>query len=672
MTKTGRNYSGDQADLARLPTERGAPKQTEPEINTRMHGEGVRSLVESPSEFHVHQLLSILRRRRFLIFAMAICGAMLAGAAALLVPPKYTARAQVVVEPDRTVSSEAGGTLVGGVNALAIDTEMTMLAARDHLRAVLASLILDPEVSQTGDDPQSSVSVIDENAANEKDAFSDLWQTATDLVAGIRTSIGQKSKFPTFDEFERTLRIDQERRSRVISVRYTSESAVQSAAIVNRVVELYVRNQTERLRQASQAELSELASRIGELERTLESAEATIRQKLTTQQDGTGGEQESGAQLRQLEREVAEHAQLYVSLLERQKQLRSQQGTRGASVSILSLAEPPERPSSANPKFFFFPAIILALIGGGVLAVIIERLDRTLRSEHQVQSSLGIPCVALVPKLDWKSCRRPQDHLLKQPFSPYAEAIRSISASMQFAASGQAPKVVLTSSSVRGEGRTTLATSLAAYAARLHSRVLLVDLDFRKAGVAQALGLKADKGILNVITSPHTFDDVIQHVPELGLDVLPMPSCAVDPMTVFASEALQNVLNEIRKRYDFVVIDGPPLLGFTESILLSSLVDTVLFVVKWGSTRRDIAENAIGELRAFGWSEQTVAERVRAVVTHVKLKQHARYHYGDSVELLIRRGSRNSRRQKMQPLAELSKADEKGGDSENISPVAAE
>ena len=672
MTETSSETAGGRASVARLLTKRVAPKQTEPEINTRVHDERVKLLVENPPELHVHQVFGILRRRSFLILTMAISGAFLAGAAALLVPPKYTARAQVVVEPERTVSSGADKTLLVGVDALAIDTQMTMLAGRDHLRAVLASLVLDPEFSQTGNDPQASDLVADENATKEKNASSDLWQAATDLVAGIRTSIGRKNTLPTFDEFERTLRIDQERRSRVISVRYTSQSAEQSAAIVNRVVELYVQNQTERIRQASQTELSELASRIGELERKLEAAETTIRQKLTTLQDSTGGKGVSGTQLRQLEREVAERAQLYVSLLERQKQLRSQQGTSGASVSILSLAEPPERPSSINPKFIFLPAIILALIGGGVLAVIIERFDRTLRSEHQVHSLLGIACAALVPKLGWKSRKRPLDHLIEKPFAPYAEAVRSISASMQFAAPDQAPKVVLTSSSVRGEGRTTLATSLAAYATRLHSRVLLVDLDFRKAGVARALELEADKGILNVIAASDTFDDVVQHVPRLGLDVLPMTSCAVDPITVFASGALQNVLSEIRKRYDFVVIDGPPLLGVTESVLLSSLVDTVLFVIKWGSTRRDIAQNAIGELRALGWSDQTVAERVRAVVTYVDLKQHARYQYGDSVELLIRRGTHNRPHQKVQSLAELSKSDGQAGDRKDTGQVAAE
>ena len=116
-----------------------------------------------------------------------------------------------------------------------------------------------------------------------------------------------------------------------------------------------------------------------------------------------------------------------------------------------------------------------------------------------------------------------------------------------------------------------------------------------------------------------------------------MSGCSIDPVTLFAGGKLQNTLHELRNHYDLIVIDGPPLLGVAEAGLLASVADTVLFAVKWGSTRSDVAQNAIGELQSLGWSDQTIAEKVRAVVTHVNLKRHASYKFGDSVELLVRR-----------------------------------
>ena len=113
---------------------------------------------------------------------------------------------------------------------------------------------------------------------------------------------------------------------------------------------------------------------------------------------------------------------------------------------------------------------------------------------------------------------------------------------------------------------------------------------------------------------------------------------SIDPVTLFACVKLQNTLHDLRYHYDLIVIDGPPLLGVAEASLLASLADTVLFAVKWGVTRSDVAQNAVRELQTLGWSDQTIAERVRAVVTHVNLKRHASYKYGDAVELLVRRG----------------------------------
>ena len=676
MTKSNAKKAPGNEPVAQLKTKRSQPNRLDPEPEGSQHEERIRQPAVMAPELHVHQFLGILARRRVLIAVTVLLGALLAGAATALIPPKFTARAQIVVEPERTLASGTEAVRTASVDASAIDTQMTMLAARDHLRAVLASLADDPAFAVA---PPEQRSGLDTNAtmpveptAQKQGYLAELELAATGFLADVRGLIWQQTGVPAFDEFERTLRIDQERQSRIISVRYTSDSAVQASTLANRVVELYVRAKTDNLRQAAKAELAELGARIANAETSLEAAEATIREKLEASQDVTGAGQVSGTPLRQLQREVSETAQLYVTLLARQKQLRAQRETTDASVRVLSLAEPPELPSSADAKFFILPAIILSLIGGCVLAVIMERFDRTLRSEHQVHGALGIPCCALAPKISWLHRSRPHDHLLKKPFSPYAEAIRSIGASLQFATPQRSPQIVLISSSVRGEGRTTLATSLAAYATRLQPRVLLVDLDFRHPAVARALTLKPKTGVLDLIVSSSPIEDVVQHIPRLGLDVLAMPSCTVDPVTLFANGKLQNVLNELRSRYDFIVIDGPPLIGVTESCLLASLADTVLFVIKWGSTRRDVAQNAISELEALGWSDRTIAERVRAVVTHVDLKRHASYQYGDAVELLVRGGNHYNSPRSVSSLADLRKAKEGPDGGEESIPVAAE
>ena len=641
MPKSTSKKTPNSGSVTQLQTKRSQPDPSAPEPGRDRYDDRTRQPGLEAPELHIHHLFGILARRWVLIVATVLFGAFLAGAAATLIPPKFTARAQIVVEPEQAESIGTAAVRPASVDASAIDTQITMLAARNHLRTVLASLADDPAFTGSAPEQQSSPASTTPKQSGTTirmpDIFAELHNTATGALAYVRKWIGQETGLPDFHEFERTLRIDQERQSRIISVRYTSKSAVQAATAANRVVELYVGAQAQKLRQASQSELAALDIRIAKTENALEKAETAIQQKLAIT-DYTATGQSETAPLRKLQREVTETAQLYVTLLARQKQLRSQQGTTETSVRVLALAEPPGRPSSADAKYFVLPAIILSLIGGSVLAVTRERFDRTLRSERQVHGALGIPCSALVPKLSWIHKFRPHDYLLRKPFSPYAEAYRSIWASLQFAAQQQPLQIVLVSSSVRGEGRTTLATSLATYAAHSLPRVILIDLDFRHPAVAPALKLEANNGLLDLIETDCPVDDIVQHVPELKLDVLTVSGYSIDPVTIFADGKLHNTLQELRNHYDLIIIDGPPLLGVAEAGLLASLADTVLFAVKWGVTRSDVAQNAVRELQTLGWSDRTIAERVRAVVTHVNLKRHASYKYGDAVELLVRRG----------------------------------
>ena len=614
---------------------------------------------------HIHQLIGILRSRIAMIFAIALAGTALAAAVAILLPAKYTARAQIVVEPAKVVSSTTGAVVPSGVDALAIDTQMTMLTARDHLRAVLASLAESPAAATAS---PAAVGIAPSQESTSKPAGGWIDETlaaarrwAADPSSILEERSRRRVSVPGFDEFERTLRVDQERRSRVITVRYTSEDPEQAATIANRVVQLYLQGHLDRTRNAANTQLSALKSRISDLERSMAATERAIRQRLTAGQPPKTRDV-SAPPLRQLERTVAENAQLYMELQQRQRQIRNRLQTSEPPVRILSLASPPERPSTPNPKLFILPALFLSLIGGGVLAVVLARFDRTLRSEQQVHAALGIACLALVPRIGWLAGRRLDNYLLGRPFSPYAEAIRSIGASLWFAPPLRTPGIVLVTSSVRSEGKTTLATSLALYAARLQCRVLLIDMDFRNASVARKLKLKSESGLLDLIVSEGRIEDAVQTIPELGLDVLTMPDCPLDPVALFANGEVQNLFRQLRETYDYVIVDGPPLLGVTESGLLASLADTVLFTVRWGTTRRDVARHALAELNALGWTGQAIAERVRAVVSHVNLRQHARYQYGDAAEVFARNRGYLSHSRQTRLLADLRAAD--GGESD--------
>jgi uncharacterized protein involved in exopolysaccharide biosynthesis len=616
-------------------------------------------------EFQFHQLIDILRRRKGLIFTVTLAGTILAVAAGLLIPPKYTAKALVLVEPQQASEIAEKAAAVRPVDeAGVIDTHVTALASNAHLQLVQNSLAEDPDF-KTGD-PATP------------------WPLAT---AGGP---------PSLYEFERRLKVNRELRSRVIAVEFTSTSPKKAAAVANQVVRLYMDQEDARKQADLNREMAWFNGRLAELKTDVERAEAEMRQyriahaipksprtdmidqqlaALNSQlglaksdQAGRRGRQggdaapgandgeriraiqrrlaivqgaseaagEAGAPLLELARQAAASGELYDNLLRRQNEIRERRDMAAPEVRLLSAAVAPSRPSSPAPILFILPAAVFAAISGCFLAVILERLDRGLRSAGEISEALGIPCIGLVPALRRMGRKRPHDFLRMQPFAAYTEAIRSVVVTaLQLGAPSGGPKVILVSSSVPNEGKTTLAVSFAVYAALLRPRVLLIDFDFRHSATLRELGGKPEKAVIEAGDPDQPFAAAIQRIPDLSLDYLPLCRSAVDPLGLFAGEEVRRLLDRLREDYDCVVIDSPPLLAVAEARLLALVADKVLFAVRWGGTRREVAQSALNLLRAQGSMERG-QNFIGAVVTQVNLKKHALYRYGDTGEFSVK------------------------------------
>jgi polysaccharide biosynthesis transport protein len=354
----------------------------------------------------------------------------------------------------------------------------------------------------------------------------------------------------------------------------------------------------------------------------------SIRERLAKLQAANAQAQQAEPRLRELERNAAAAGQLYEGLLQRREQLRAQQAEMLPDLRMLSVASPPDRPSSYSPLLFILPSLIICSIGGGLLAVTAERLDRGLRSDQDINAALGIPCMGFVPLIRHRGKTRPHEYLLQNPYAAYAEAIRSVVAALQLAAPEVAPKLTLISSSVPNEGKTTLAVSFAVYAAFIGRRVLLVDLDFRHPGVARELRRQAETDVLDALSLDDLSAAAVDHFPGLDLDYLPMRGRQDDPLRRFVSGHVPRFLGKLRDSYDCIIVDSPPLLAVAEARLLAAMADKVLLVVKWGSTQREMARDAANLLRDLGLLGGNRSGLVSAVLTQVNLKKYAQYRYG--------------------------------------------
>jgi polysaccharide biosynthesis transport protein len=596
-----------------------------------------RSVDEQTSEqtadpgFDFLQLANILLCRRKLVVTIAAAGVMAAAFLGLLIAPKYTATARLAVEPSQVTDGGPEVPLQTTQLVTEIDTHVTRLASRDYLRRALGDLSGIPEPSATPD-----------TIANETippAATLGLWELGRRLKIWVG-ALASRGPDRELDELERGLRVLQERTSRIISVSFTGKSPEQAAAVANRVVQLYGNSLVEQRRAEASRELAVLNNRAEQLKSELDRATEGMKVLLSRQPSGAaraddGKERE--ARLNALQREASSVAQAYGEVLAREEVVRSQQEVIVPEVRVLSLASPPKRPSSVNPLLFTFPALIASLIGASLLAIILERLNRPLRSEQDVRDALSLRCIGLVPQLPRSYADRPFHYLQNEPFTPYAESIKSALTALDLAQPCRKPTTILISSSVQGEGKTTVATSLSVCAATLGRRVLLIDFDSRRPSIMRILRGAPQTPASELQDRP--LDEFIQHLGDLHLDYLAMPQGKVDPLSPFLSQHVQQFLRGLGSCYDCIFIDGPPLLGVTETRLLAALADSVIFVVKWGGTRREVVQSAGNMLRDALRCDEDNVVRASALVTQVDPRtQAAAYRYGDSAEAYAKYG----------------------------------
>jgi succinoglycan biosynthesis transport protein ExoP len=340
-------------------------------------------------------------------------------------------------------------------------------------------------------------------------------------------------------------------------------------------------------------------------------------------------------QLRELEREVAASRSLYETLLVRLKETEQQQEIVQADARLISPAQIPGAPSSPSPKLFAMVGFTASLVLGSMLALLLEQLDGTLRTGRQVEELLGLPSLGLVPKLARVRAETGlHGHMIDAPQSAYAEAVHALHTQVCLAdVDRPPPSAILVTSALPGEGKTSLAASLAVFAVQLGHKTLLVDLDFRRPAVAREFNAEPKADLLAVLAGTVRFEDAVVHDPYSGVALLAAGDDHANPITLLSSTRLTTVLRAARERYDCVIIDSPPVLGLPDVKALSSAADAILFVVQWDRTKRDAAAAALRQLADMS------AKVSGVVLNQVDMKKHASYAYGDAAQYYLKYSS---------------------------------
>jgi len=287
-------------------------------------------------------------------------------------------------------------------------------------------------------------------------------------------------------------------------------------------------------------------------------------------------------------REVDTNRTLYDGLLRRMKEVEVTQALSDSTISIVDMPETPIDPSSPSVPLNVAVAMLLGLLGGVGIAFAQEQLDDSLKTPDDVERYLRLATLGTIPEFTMVSdsaVDTPELEVTHQPTSAGAEAIRTLRASLFLAAPGGLPTRLLLTSVQPSEGKTCISINLAAALAQMGRKVCIVDCDLRRPRVNKALAKSLSPGVTNYLTGNVSLDDVIRPTVQPGLDVVTAGPIPPNPVDLLDSANMTTFLNELEQRYDHILVDGPPALGFADVPIITSQVGgACLLVARAGLT----------------------------------------------------------------------------------------
>lgn len=327
--------------------------------------------------------------------------------------------------------------------------------------------------------------------------------------------------------------------------------------------------------------------------------------------------------LQQFEREAEASRLIYEAFLSRLKEASVQQGIQQADSRILSEAVIPNDPSSPKKGRVLALSLILGLMvgSGGVLAK--EMTQNTYRLAEDLEQKTGYAVIGQIPTIPARRRSNVLKYLTDKPNSAAAEAIRNLRTSLRLANIDHDPKVIMSTSSIPGEGKTTQSISLTQNFAGLGEKVLLVEGDIRKLVFREYFDIKKKHGLLSVVSGDIPLEDAIAYNDTLKADILFGEKSTINAADFFSSAKFGEFIEMLRSKYDRIIIDTPPVLAVPDARVIGQKVDAILYTVRWDYTMKRQVTDGLRTL-------ETVNLRPSGLVLgQIDKRGMKRYGYGD-------------------------------------------
>jgi len=333
-----------------------------------------------------------------------------------------------------------------------------------------------------------------------------------------------------------------------------------------------------------------------------------------------------------LSREASSLRELYQNVLKQAKEIEMRSSATTSNVYIADYAPLPSSPSFPKKNIILCVFLFLGLASGVLTAYIRDSLADTIETTHVAQQALDLPQLGSIPRFPGSSLPQPRLDLVDSPegelppppapqghnptteantretadlitvsapHSPIAEALRSLRANLLLSSADYPPRVVALASALPGEGKTTILANLSVTLAQANHRTLLIDGDLRLGGLSKLFhqtGTPIGSGLTDYLTGQASLEQSLCPTTIPHLDIMPVGSIAPNPAELVGSASMGRLLSALKDRYDFIMVDTPPIMVVADGLMISRLVDSVIFVTRCGQTPRHTAREARAKL----------------------------------------------------------------------------
>lgn len=370
--------------------------------------------------------------------------------------------------------------------------------------------------------------------------------------------------------------------------------------------------------------------------------EQELRKAFEKQRNETLTQNEAAINYRIIQQEITTNKTLLDNLLGRAKENDVIMASKPNNISVVDLALTPDGPIGPNRSRTVFLALFLAFGLGIGLALLLEYLDDTVHSTEEVERLLHLPALAVIPsalgngkrkllsgpgalqKRNGNPADNPELLMNVDGRSPLAESYRHLRTSILLSTAGRAPRSLLVTSSLPGEGKTTTAVNTAVSLAQTGASVVIIDADMRRPRLRSIFSLSERAGLSSILSSEMSEAEVLAVVtpdPTTGLNLLTAGPIPPNPAELLGSEQMRRLLTILQSKFTHVVVDSPPINSFTDGVLIATMVDGVLLVVHGGKSSRHVVKRSRQLLHDVG------AKIFGVVLNNVNLQSHDYYYY---------------------------------------------